>query len=71
MNERNGKPNVPLWYQYTLTIPESSAYFNIGEKNIRKLVSNNPDADYILRVGKKVLIKRRLFEAFIDETESV
>lgn len=71
MNERNENNNVPLWYQYTLTISEACKYFNIGEKNIRKLVSNNPDADYILRVGKKVLIKRRLFEKFIDETESV
>ena len=62
---------VPLYQKYNLTIKESVEYFNIGEKSIRKVVADNPTADYILMVGNKVLIKRELFEKFIDETSSI
>lgn len=57
--------------KYNLTIKEAVEYFNIGEKNIRKIVADNPDAEYILMVGNKVLLKRKLFEQFIDETGSI
>lgn len=57
--------------KYNLTIKEAAQYFNIGEKNLRKLVANNPTADYILMVGNKILIKRKIFEQFIDETGSI
>lgn len=57
--------------KYNLTIKEATQYFNIGEKNLRKLVANNPTADYILMVGNKILIKRKIFEQFIDETGSI
>lgn len=57
--------------KYNLTIKEATQYFNIGEKNLRKLVANNPTANYILMVGNKILIKRKIFEQFIDETGSI
>lgn len=57
--------------KYNFTIKEAVQYFNIGEKNLRKLVANNPTADYILMVGNKILIKRKIFELFIDETGSI
>lgn len=57
--------------KYNLTIKEAVEYFNIGEKNIRKIVADNPTAEYILMVGNKVLLKRKLFEQFIDETGSI
>ncbi len=57
--------------KYNLTIKEAGQYFNIGEKNLRKLETNKPTADYILMVGNKILIKRKIFELFIDETGSI
>ena len=57
--------------KYNLTIKEAVQYFNIGEKSLRKLVSDNPTADYILMVGNKILLKRKLFEQFIDVTGSI
>ena len=57
--------------KYNLTIKEAVQYLNIGEKNLRKMVENNPTADYILMVGNKILIKRKIFELFIDETGSI
>lgn len=62
---------IPIYEKYNLTITEAAQYFNIGEKNLRKIVANDPTADYILTVGNKVLIKRKLFEQFIDETSSI
>ena len=70
MKEREQK-SVLISEKYNLTIKEAIEYFNIGEKSIRKIVADNPKAEYILMVGNKVLIKRKLFEQFIDETSSI
>ena len=53
-----------------LTIEETCGVFGIGEHTIRKLVRSRPDANYLLRIGQKTLIKRSLFESYINgETE--
>lgn len=62
---------VPVWEKYMLTIQEASAYFNIGDKKLRKLIDENKDADYIMTNGTKHLIKRKLFEKFMDQTSSI
>lgn len=69
-SELKQKETVPIWDKYTLTISEASEYFNIGEKSLRRVVANDPAADFIIMVGTKVLIKRKLFEKFIDETSA-
>ncbi len=58
---------VPVWAKYTLTVAEASAYFGIGESKLRRLVSENVDADYVLKNGAKLLIKRKLFEEVLDQ----
>lgn len=62
---------VPIWYKYTLTIEEAAEYFRIGQNRLRQLVADNPDADYVLMIGNRVQIKRKLFEAYIDLTTAV
>lgn len=62
---------VPLWEKYTLTIQEAAEYFHIGEKKLRKLAEENTDAEYIIMNGNRVMIKRKLFEQFIDEASVV
>lgn len=57
---------IPFWEQYTLSIEEAAAYFKIGRDKLRKLVSENPNADFILRNNTKVQIKRKKFENYID-----
>ncbi len=57
---------VPIWEKYTLTIEEAAAYFRVGENKLRKIVSENKDADYVLWNGNRPQIKRKLFEKFID-----
>lgn len=58
-------PQIAPQFKVTLTIEECCGVFGIGEHTIRKLIRSNPYADYILRIGTKVLIKRPLFEQFI------
>lgn len=57
---------VPVWEKYTLTIEEAAQYFRVGENKLRKIVSDNKDADYILWNGTRPQIKRVLFEHYID-----
>ena len=62
---------VPLWEKYTLTLSEASEYFNIGEKKMRKLVAENMDSGFVIQNGVKVLIKRKRFEAFLDDLSAI
>lgn len=58
--------DVPVWQKYTLTIAEASSYFRIGEAKLRRIVGENPDADFLLWNGNRPQIKRALFEHYID-----
>lgn len=60
-------PKIPFWQKYTLTIDEAAAYFRIGENKLRKIVSDDRDADFILWNGNRPQIKRKLFERHIDK----
>ena len=61
------KSEVPIWEKYTLTIEEAATYFRIGENKLRKIVSENADADFILWNGNRPQIKRVIFERYIDK----
>ena len=61
---------IPLWRKYTLSVQEAAKYFHIGDKKLRKLIDENPDADFILWNGTRPQIKRRFFERFVDENLS-
>ena len=63
--------NVPLWEKYTLTVEEAAAYFRIGEHKLRRLISENRNADYLLWNGNRVQIKREKFEKFVDTLEAI
>lgn len=57
---------IPFWLKMNLTIKEAAAYSNIGENRIRELVEN-PQCPFVLSVGnKKKLIKRNLFEKYVE-----
>lgn len=51
--------------KYCLTIKEAAEYFNIGENKLRELVAS-PDCPFVIFVGTKRLIKRKLFETYLD-----
>ena len=64
-------PDVPIWEKYTLTIEEAARYFRIGEKKLRKLAEENPDASWLIMNGNRVQIKRRQFEKVIDSLDVI
>ena len=63
--------DMPFWEKYTLTIEEAAQYFRIGENKLRRIVSENKDADYLLWNGNRAQIKRTLFEQYIDRCSVV
>lgn len=63
--------DIPIWEKYTLTIEEASKYFRIGEKKLRKLAEDNPDASWLIMNGNRLQIKRRQFEKVIDSLEVI
>ncbi len=62
---------VPIKDKFCLTIDEASEYFGIGEKKLRKIVTENLNSDFIIQNGVKYLIKRKRFESFLNETSAV
>ena len=62
---------IPIKDKFCLTIDEASEYFGIGEKKLRKIVSENLDSDFIIQNGVKYLIKRKRFESFLDEISAI
>lgn len=62
---------VPLWNKYMLTISEASEVFNIGENKLRFIIENNEGADFIMMNGNRNMIKRKLFEEYLDKTGAI
>lgn len=62
---------VQIKDKFCLTIEEASAYFNIGEKKLRKIVSDNLDSGFIIQNRVKFLVKRKQFEKFLDDLTSI
>ncbi len=57
---------IPYWEKYMLTLREAAEYFHIGEKKMRQIVDDNMDANFLLESGNRVMIKRKLFEEYLD-----
>ena len=62
---------VPIWEKYTLTVDEAAQYFRIGEARLRRLISDHPNAEYLIYNGNRAQIIRKLFEKFIDSTSTI
>ena len=58
--------NIPYWEKYMLTLREAAEYFHIGEKKMRQIVDDNLDANFLLESGNRIMIKRKLFEEYLD-----
>ena len=62
---------IPYWEKYMLTLREAAEYFHIGEKKMRQIVDDNLDADFLLESGNRIMIKRRLFEEYLDRASVI
>ncbi len=64
------KHEVPIWEKSNLTLEEAAAYSGIGINKIRE-ITNDEHCKFVLWVGNKRLIKRRLFDAYIEQAYSI
>ena len=62
---------MPYWEKYMLTLREAAEYFHIGEKKMRQIVDENMDAKFLLESGTRVMITRKLFEEFLDNSSVI
>ena len=67
----NDDKQVQIKDKFCLTIEEATEYFNIGEKKLRKIVSENVNSGFIIQNGVKFLIKRKQFEHFLEDLTSI
>ena len=62
---------IPYWEKYMLTLREAAEYFHIGEKKMRQIVEENMDAKFLLENGNRIMIKRKLFEEYLDKANVI
>ena len=71
---RNFQPRFRGWLRavsYThLTLEEAAAYSGIGINKLRE-ITNEDKCKFVLWVGNKRLIKRRLFDCYIEQAYSI
>lgn len=70
LRRNNMRTEIPLWEKSNLTLEEASIYFNIGVNKLREL-SSSDDCPFVLWVGNKRLIKRRVFEKELEKLYSI
>lgn len=61
---------IPLWEKSNLTLKEASIYSGIGINKLRQL-TNYDNCNFVLWVGSKRLIKRKVFDSYIEKTFSI
>jgi hypothetical protein len=62
---------IPYWEKYMLTLREAAEYFHIGEKKMRQIVDENMDAKFLLENGNRVMIKKKLFEEYLNDASVI
>ena len=62
---------IPYWEKYMLTLREAAEYFHIGEKKMRQIVDENMDAKFLLENGNWIMIKKKLFEEYLNNASVI
>ena len=64
------KHEVPIWEKSNLTLEEAATYSGIGINKLRE-ITNERGCNFVLFIGTKRLIKRRLLDAYIEKTDAL
>ena len=64
------KYEVPIWEKYCLTLDEAAAYFDIGINKLREM-TDEPNCQFVIFNGSKRLIKRRMLEENLIDTDVI
>ena len=63
---REYKFNIPIHKKLCITIEEAAEYACIGTHKLREIITNDSSLDFILHKGSQVVIKRKLFEKWLN-----
>lgn len=61
---------VPIWEKSNLTLEEAAAYYGIGVNKLRE-ITNDDNCKFVLWVGNKRLIKRKMMDQYLEQTFSI
>lgn len=61
---------VPVWEKANLSLEEAADYFGIGINKLRDM-TNEQDCKFVLWNGNKRMIKRKVFEKYLEESFSI
>lgn len=61
---------IPIWEKSNLTLEEAAAYSGIGINKLRE-ISNDERCRFVLWVGAKRLLKRRLLDEYLESAYSI
>ena len=69
-NSGNQVESVPVWVKPYLTIDEATAYTGIGRDKLYEMTSQEK-CPFVLWVGNRRMIKRRVFDEYIETMYSI
>nr|DAZ45145.1 MAG TPA: excisionase [Caudoviricetes sp.] len=70
MSEKR-KIEIPIWHKQNLTLEEASKYSQIGIDKLRT-ITDDEDCNFVLWIGnRKRLIKRKLFDQYINSIDRI
>ena len=61
--------SVPVWLRTLLTLEEAAEYTGMTTYRLREL-TNDHSCEFVVWIGTKRLIKRRLLEEYLDKLEA-
>ena len=61
---------VPIWEKSNLTLEEAAAYSGVGINKLRE-ITNNERCGFVLWVGTKRLVKRKLLDKYLEGAYSI
>ena len=64
------KKEIPIWEKSNLTLEEAAAYSGIGINKLRQ-GTDTEDCEFVLWVGTKRLIKRKMLDEYIEKAYSI
>ena len=61
------KYEIPLHKKYGLTIEEAAEFSCIGTNKLREIIANDSSLSFVLHKGSQVVIKRKMFEKWLNK----
>lgn len=66
----NSNIDIPISQRAVLSVREASVYARISRETLRELL-RKPDCPFAIQIGKRMLVKRRQFDEFLDNTNKI